>query len=132
MELTRSQKGSTNWILIVLLVIAIVLAICFYTQKRIIEKDRDNLAAELQSSKDTTSTTLMHGANQELESLKKQNQDLAQQLTFAHDSIKQLQSELADLKKKQSQPDKKPKTTVKKPTSKTSTKKTTTAKKTKK
>jgi uncharacterized membrane protein len=128
MSLDIQQKGSTTWILIVLLVIAIVLAICFYTQKRIIEKDRDNLAVELQSTKDMTSS--VQSTSIELDALKKQNQDLSQRLTLASDSIKQLQKELTDAKSKSSSTPKKATTTTKKPSSKTTTK--STAKKTRK
>ena len=120
MSLDIQQKGNTPWILVVLLVIAIVLAICFYTQKRIIEKDRDNLAAEIQSTKQTT--TSLESTQQELESVKKQNAELTQKLTVATDSIARLQKELAETKSKLSAPPKKTTTTSKKPTTKTSMK----------
>ena len=117
------QKGSTTWILIVLLVIAIVLAICFYTQKRIIETDRDNLAAEIQSSKQTTAA--IESSQRILEIVKQDKEELAQQLTVANDSIAQLQKNIDELKKQPvSVPKKTTSTSIKKPVKKTSTKST--------
>lgn len=114
------EKGSANWILIVLLVIAIVLAICFYTQKRIIETERDNLAADIQSTKQTTVS--LESSQVELEIVKKDKAELVQQLTVANDSIAQLQKTIDALKNQDNTLKKKTATTTKKTTAKPKTK----------
>jgi uncharacterized protein HemX len=117
------QKGSTTWILIVLLVIAIVLAICFYTQKRIIETQRDNLVADIQSSKQTTAS--IETSQRELETIKQEKTELLQQLTIANDSIANLQKQLLDAQNKpKSAPKKNVPSSAKKTTKKPSTKST--------
>ena len=122
MPIDMQQKGSTTWILIVLLVIVMVLAICFYTQKRIIETDRDNLAAEIQSSKQ--SSTSLESAQQELENIKKDKEELAQKLTVANDSVAQLQRNLDAIKAQLAAAQKKTTVTPKKPIAKSSSKST--------
>lgn len=128
MHIDAQQKGNTTWIFIVLLVIAIVLAICFYTQKRIIENDRDNLAAEMQSTKQMSIS--IESAQQDLETIKKEKEELRQKLTIANDSIAQLQKELDKVKNQLTAAQKKTIAAPKKTASKTSTK--STARKTKK
>jgi uncharacterized protein HemX len=116
------QKGSANWLLIVLLVVAVVLSICFYTQKRIIETDRDNLAAEIQSTKQTTSS--LESSQREMDTVKKEKDDLIQQLIVATDSIAQLQKNVEELKKQLSSVQKKTTPIPKKPIAKSNSKST--------